>query len=520
MTIERACGILLHPTSLPSRWGIGDIGPEAYKFIDFLHASGQRIWQMLPLGPTGYGDSPYQSLSAFAGNPMLISPTLLQEMGLLHDVDIDEQWFPDEHVDFGNVIPFKYGLLKKAHDNFSADTPSAIVKLYDQFCREQAHWLDDLCLFAALKEFHQGKPWVSWPVELVQRRPEALSAWSERLGDKMERHRFVQFLFFHQWEQLHAYAASQSVRIIGDIPIFVAHDSSDVWSHQEWFYLDKQGEPTVVAGVPPDYFSETGQRWGNPLFNWPQLKKEKYSFWVKRFELLTSMFDFIRIDHFRGFAGYWEIPAAEETAINGAWKKGPGAELFQSIAAQLGSESPIIAEDLGVITEDVTEMLTELGFPGMAVLQFGFEGVENGLNASSFLPHNHQKNQVVYTGTHDNDTVLGWWQKQPEEVKDFTRRYLNTDGNIIHRDMIRAALSSVAHQAIFPLQDLLGLGNEARMNVPGMAGGNWQWRFTDRDLSPDLAADLLQITQLYGRTTIAEDSESFNQPAKTGYFPL
>lgn len=513
MTTKRASGILLHPTSLPSPWGVGDFGSEAYKFIDFLRASGQRIWQMLPLGPTGYGDSPYQALSAFAGNPMLISPDLLLETGLLHASDIEKRWFPDEHVDFGNVIPFKSALLKKAHHNFLADNPASIAQLFDQFCVEQAHWLNDFCLFAAIKEFHQSKPWISWPEELVQRRPEALAAWSEKLADKISRHRFVQFLFFDQWQKLHAYAASQSIKIIGDIPIFVAHDSSDVWSHQEWFYLDKQGEPTVVAGVPPDYFSETGQRWGNPLFNWPQMKLEKYSFWVKRFELLSFMFDFIRIDHFRGFAGYWEIPADEETAINGSWKKGPGADLFQTIAAQLGSEMPIIAEDLGVITDDVTEMLTELGFPGMAVLQFGFEAVENGLNQSLFLPHNHQVNQVVYTGTHDNDTVQGWWEKQPEEVMDFTRRYLNTDGRIIHRDMIRAALASVADLAIFPLQDLLGLGNEARMNMPGIAGGNWQWRFAGKDLYPELAADLLQMTKLYGRTVPPESKAESEEPS-------
>jgi 4-alpha-glucanotransferase len=508
MTSERASGILLHPTSLPSHWGIGDIGPEAYTFIDFLHASGQGIWQMLPLGPTGYGDSPYQSLSAFAGNPMLISPDLLLEMGLLHEKDIDTRWFPDDHVDFGNVIPFKFELLKKAHDNFLVDHPSEIEGLYDRFCTEQAHWLDDFCLFAAIKEFHQSKPWISWPEELVQRRPEALASWSEKLEKTIARHRFIQFLFFDHWQKLHAYAAAQSIKIIGDIPIFVAHDSSDVWSHQEWFYLDRKGEPTVVAGVPPDYFSETGQRWGNPLFNWPQMKKENYSFWVKRFELLSLMFDFIRIDHFRGFAGYWEIPAVEETAINGSWKKGPGTDLFQVIEEQLGSGIPIIAEDLGVITEDVTEMLNDLGFPGMAVLQFGFEAVENGLNSSPFLPHNHHHNQVVYTGTHDNDTVRSWWEKQPEEVMDFTRRYLNTDGRIIHRDMIRAALSSVADLAIFPLQDLLGLGNEARMNLPGQAGGNWQWRFTGKDLSLELAEDLLQMTKLYGRIEPVNSKES------------
>lgn len=510
MITERTSGILLHPTSLPSNWGIGDFGPGAYDFIDFLSASGQHIWQMLPLGPTGYGDSPYQALSAFAGNPMLISPDLLKDNGLLKDEDIEQNRFPDNHVDFANVIPFKHELLKKAHQNFIADKPSDIAKRYRVFGKKHARWLDDFVLFAAIKEFHRNQPWTSWPDELIERKSRALSQWSKKLSDETELHRFIQFLFFDQWEKLHNYATAQGIRIIGDIPIFVAHDSSDVWSHQEWFHLDKQGEPTVVAGVPPDYFSATGQRWGNPLFNWKQLKKEHYSFWTRRFELLSTMFDFIRIDHFRGFAGYWEIPADEETAINGSWKKGPGSELFLAIERDLGSDVPVIAEDLGVITEDVTQMLNELGFPGLAVLQFGFEAVEDGINTSSFLPHNHRHNQVIYTGTHDNDTVRGWWNKQPEEVQDFTRRYLNTDGTVIHRDMIRAAFSSVAAIAIFPLQDLLGLGSEACMNRPGTSSGNWQWRFLKEDLSLDVADDLLKMTQLYGRTGKQESALTKN----------
>ncbi len=506
MMKQRTSGILLHPTSLPSDWGIGDLGPGAYDFIDFLCDAGQRIWQMLPLGPTGYGDSPYQSLSAFAGNPMIISPDLLLEEGLLTSGDIEKPAFSDDHVDFACVIPFKSELLKKAHDNFLADKPSNIAQRYSLFCTEHAHWLDDYCLFAAFKGFHQNGPWTSWPEELIRRSPEAISTWSEKLENEIEGHRFIQFLFFDQWEKLHRYANYQGIRIIGDIPLFVAHDSSDVWSNQKWFYLDKQGQPTFVAGVPPDYFSNTGQRWGNPLFNWEQLKNDGFSFWIKRVELLSFMFDFIRIDHFRGFASYWEIPADEETAMNGVWKKGPGSEIFHAIERDLGSDIPIIAEDLGVITEDVKQMLDELGFPGMAILQFGFEAVEDGINTSLFLPHNHHYNQVVYTGTHDNDTVRGWWNMQSEEVKDFTRRYLNTDGKIIHRDMIRTALSSVAALAIFPLQDLLGLGGEARMNLPGNSGGNWQWRFLDKDLYSDLVNDLLKMTQLYGRAGAVESN--------------
>lgn len=497
---KRISGILLHPSSLPSQWGIGDLGPGAQQFIDFLHASGQGVWQMLPTGPTGYGDSPYQALSAFAGNPMLISPELLLEEGLLQESDLGIPAFPDDHVDFDTVIPFKYGILRKAHGNFLTGDFAAIEQRYKSFCKAHAHWLVDFCLFAALKGFHRNSPWTSWPVELVQRSPKALATWSKKLAKEIERHSFIQFLFYDQWERLHSYASSQDVQLVGDIPIFVAHDSSDVWSQQQNYFLDKKGQPTVVAGVPPDYFSKTGQRWGNPLFNWKQLEKEKYSFWVERFKILSSMFDILRIDHFRGFAGNWEIPAEEETAMNGSWKKGPGAGLFRVIEAELGSDVPIIAEDLGIITKDVKEMLEELGFPGMAVLQFGFEAVKDGLNSSTFIPHNHHVNQVVYTGTHDNDTIRGWWKKQPEKVRDFTRRYLNSDGRIIHRDMIRAALGSVAMLAIFPLQDLLGLGNEARMNVPGTSSGNWQWRFAAKELSAGRAKDLLKMTQLYGRT--------------------
>ena len=496
---QRTSGILLHPTSLPSKWGIGDLGTTANDFINFLADSGQSVWQMLPTGPTGYGDSPYQTLSAFAGNPMLISMDILLEQGLLTDADIPPFSFADDHVDFAAVIPFKFTLLKKASSRFFADKPADLWQHFDRFCTDHATWLDDFCLFAALKGHHQSRPWTSWPKELVQRNPDALAAWSEKMEASIDLHRFIQFIFFDQWQQLHSYANKQGVRIIGDIPIFVAHDSSDVWSHQEWFHLDKKGEPTVVAGVPPDYFSETGQRWGNPLFDWQQLKKENYTFWIDRFRMLSFMFDYIRIDHFRGFASYWEIPGEEETAINGIWKKGPGAELFQAIEKEIGNEVPIIAEDLGVVTEDVTELLTAVGFPGMAVLQFGFEAVQDGLNDSLFLPHNQHYNQVVYTGTHDNDTVQGWWDRQSEEVMDYTRQYLNTDGKTLHRDMIRTALSSVAMLAIFPLQDLLGLGNEARMNTPGEPAGNWQWRFQARDLHDGHANDLLAMTRLYGR---------------------
>ena len=501
MAKHRTSGILLHPTSLPSAHGIGDFGPGAYAFIDFLQLSGQGVWQMLPLGPTGYGDSPYQALSAFAGNPMLISPDLLIEEGLLETSEIEKMTWSETEVDYGRVIPWKQNLLKKAYARFKTDESSGLRREYNLFCKQEAGWLEDFVLFFALKEHHDYQAWTSWPLKLIQRQPKALSTYSKKLHASIDLHRFTQFLFFRQWKKLHQYANEHHVKIIGDIPIFVGHDSSDVWSNQAWFYLDKMGEPTVVAGVPPDYFSETGQRWGNPLFNWDRLKKEDYSFWIDRVKHLSSMFDIIRIDHFRGFAGYWEIPAEEKTAIKGQWKNGPGADLFLAIERQLGSDIAIIAEDLGVVTEDVTELLEELGFPGMAVLLFGFESTAS-LDPTSFLPHNLQHNQVVYTGTHDNDTIVGWWNKQPEKVQDFLRRYLNTDGNVIHRDMIRAALSCVSYLAIFPMQDLLGLGSEACMNQPGTASGNWQWRYSTEALTTPLAEDLLMITRLYGRSNL------------------
>jgi 4-alpha-glucanotransferase len=503
MSRERSSGVLLHVSSLPSEYGIGDLGPGAHAFVDFLRDAGQTIWQMLPLGPTGYGDSPYQTLSAFAGNPFLISPDYLLQQGLVAKADLQKMALPAGNVDFGALIPRKNALLKTACSRFQTNATAAVKKRYALFCKEQAHWLDDWCLFAALKEHHDGKPWTRWPKALVHRQDKALASWSGTLKDEMTEIRLKQFLFSDQWRELHRYATANGVQIVGDIPIFLAHDSCEVWSHQEWFHLDASGQPTVVAGVPPDYFSKTGQRWGNPLFDWKQLKKENYSFWVKRFTLLAEMFDIIRIDHFRGFASYWEIPATEKTAIKGTWQKGPGAELFRTIEASIGTDVPIIAEDLGIITPDVTALFEELGYPGMAVLQFGFDALEaNGMNTSTFLPHRHLRNQVVYTGTHDNDTVQGWWAKLPAVVQDFTRRYLNTDGRIIHRDMVRAALSSVADRAIFPMQDLFGLGEEGRMNQPGKAGGNWQWRFKKEDLSKELGADLLKMTKLYNRTVV------------------
>jgi len=506
MKLERSSGILLHPTSLPTTYGIGDLGPSAYCFIDFLERSGQTFWQMLPLGPTGYGDSPYQTLSAFAGNPMLISPELLIEDGLLISTEIETELFDQTHVAYERVIPYKLKLLKKAYLHFKLLPKHPLTESFHAFCKRESAWLEDFVLFSALKSYHENRPWTEWPKALKLRQPKVLEAYTEKLHDELQWYRFIQFLFFRQFEKLQQYARKYHVKLIGDLPIFVAHDSSDVWSHPEWFKLDRDGNPTVVAGVPPDYFSETGQRWGNPLFDWKVLKKEKYRFWVDRFSHMAKMFDLVRIDHFRGFASYWEIPATEPTAISGKWKKGPGSDLFKTLEKAMGRKLPVIAEDLGIITQDVTDLLDAVNYPGMAVLQFGFESMQSA-DPSAFLPHNLKINQVVYTGTHDNDTVVGWWNKQPEEVQDFTRRYLSTDASLIHRDMIRAALGTVCNIALFPMQDLLGLGSEAYMNHPGTTGGNWQWRMKDDALDMLLEEDLMEMTSLYGRIADRKQEE-------------
>ena len=498
MSVERNSGILLHPTSLPGAYGIGDLGPSAYRFIDFLAHSGQTFWQMLPLGPTGYGDSPYQTLSAFAGNPMLISPELLVEDDLLNPNEIQTEEFDPGHVDYERVIPYKLKLLKQVYLHFKLRPNHSLAEPFRDFCRKERVWLEDFVLFFALKSYHDDRPWTEWPEALRMRQSKALADYAEKLHDELNWYRFVQFLFFRQFERLQQYAGKHQVKLIGDLPIFVAHDSADVWSNPQWFKLDSDGKPAVVAGVPPDYFSKTGQRWGNPLFNWKVLKKEKYRFWTDRFSHMAEMFDLVRIDHFRGFASYWEIPVTEMTAIYGRWQKGPGMDLFKTLEKEMGHKLPVIAEDLGIITEDVNELLEALDYPGMAVLQFGFESMQSD-DPSAFLPHNLKSRQVVYTGTHDNDTVAGWWHKQSEEVQDFTRRYLNTDAHLIHRDMIRAALGTVCHTALFPMQDLLGLGSEATMNRPGTTEGNWQWRMKDDALDRLLEEDLLEMSRLYGR---------------------
>lgn len=497
--LHRTSGILLHPTSLPGPYGIGDLGPAAFRFVDFLEEAGQGLWQMLPIGPTGYGDSPYQCLSAFAGNPLLISPELLVAEGWLQKADMGAPPFPEDAVDFGRVGPWKAGLFRKAFRSFSSRASTSRKAELAAFCRRHNSWLDDYALFAAIKDNNEGLPWTRWEAGLGLREPAALDLWKQTHADELDFHRFVQFLFYRQWQGLREYANRRGVHLVGDVPIFVAHDSSEVWGHPEWFQLDDRGTPTCVAGVPPDYFSATGQRWGNPLYRWERLKTDGYGFWVERLRSTLGLVDLVRIDHFRGFAGFWEIPVAEDTAVRGRWVSGPGLELFQVLREALGEDLPLMAEDLGVITEDVTELRDRLGLPGMAILQFAFEPPDGGFGVSDYLPHNHRRNLAVYTGTHDNETVLGWWAQKPELTRSWVRTYLGTDGSEINRDFIRCALASVARYAIFPLQDLLGLGSEASMNHPGRANGNWTWRFRATQLDSALASDLKGLTVQYGR---------------------
>jgi 4-alpha-glucanotransferase len=506
MERPRASGILLHPTSLPGRFGIGELGPEALRFVDFLSAGGQRLWQVLPLGPTGYGDSPYQCFSAFAGNPLLVSLDVLEAEGLLAPADLaDVPPFPEREVDFGPVIDFKRPLLTRAFERFRDGADAAQREAFQGFCQAQAAWLDDFALFMAVKAAHGGVAWTDWDREIAARRPEALERWRRERTEEIEGVRFTQFLFFRQWSELRRHCHARHIRIMGDVPIFVAHDSADVWAHPELFRLDDEGRPTVVAGVPPDYFSATGQLWGNPLYRWDELARTGYAWWIARVRSTLSLVDLIRLDHFRGFEAYWEIPASAPTAATGQWVKGPGADLFEALRADLGT-LPIVAENLGVITPEVEGLRARFGFPGMAILQFAFGGDPQG---SDFIPHNYPRDRVVYTGTHDNDTVVGWWTsgvgestRTAEEVeaeREFAKRYLHSDGQEIHWDFIRALLGSVAELAIVPLQDVLGLGSEARMNVPARPGGNWRWRVTADAVTPEIRRRLREMTEDYGR---------------------
>jgi len=496
MNFNRSSGILLHPTSLPGPHGIGDIGPSAFCWIDFLASTGCNLWQVLPLGPTGYGDSPYQCFSAFAGNPLLISPEYLIDNGLLNPDDIIESiHLAEDRVDFGKVIPYKLGILDRSYIQFQRYGSNKIKATFSQFQHAQSHWLDDFSLFMAIKESFGGGPWIDWPQAFRQRDPETLNDFISKHHTDIERHAYRQFIFFQQWERLRTHAHSNNINIIGDIPIFVAHDSADVWSHPELFHLDNQGNPTIVSGVPPDYFSPTGQLWGNPLYDWAEHASNNYNWWILRFQAVLSMVDIVRLDHFRGFAGYWEIPAEEETAINGKWVPGPGKDLFNHLEEVLGT-LPILAEDLGVITSDVEELRQAFNLPGMKVLVFAFDSDAS----NTFLPHNHTRDSVVYTGTHDNDTVLGWYQRISGSEQDFTRKYLVCDGHDISWDLIRAAWSSVAVFALSPLQDFLKLDNRARMNYPSTLGGNWVWRMPPEALNEPLRHRIEDLNKLYGRS--------------------
>lgn len=495
MKFNRSSGVILHPTSFPGPDGMGDLGPEAFRWIDFLKESGCELWQVLPLGPTGYGDSPYQCFSAFAGNPYLISSTELLIEQLLTRADLlDRPDFPSGNISFGDAITWKLTLLDRAYARFQKLRKQSLRDEFSNFQAAQASWLDDFALFMAIKENLGGGSWTQWPIELRQRDPSALQDFINSNTSSITRHKFRQFLFFKQWNAVHAYAGEKGIKIVGDVPIFVAYDSADAWSHPELFYVNKKGLPSVIAGVPPDYFSPTGQLWGNPLYRWLDHKKTNYAWWVSRLRSALSLFDIIRLDHFRGFAGYWEVKAGAPTAQNGRWVKGPGKHFFDSIQQQLG-ELPIIAEDLGEITPDVFELRDRYNFPGMKVMHFAFGSTPK----DPFLPHNFPVNCVAYTGTHDNNTTVGWYTTASEKERDLVRRYLARDGSDIAWDMIRLVWSSVASITITPMQDLLSLGEEARMNFPGKASGNWSWRMPSDALSPALISRLKETNFIFNR---------------------
>ena len=494
---ERSSGILFHPTSLPGKYGIGTLGKEAYAFIDFLKKSKQKLWQIFPLGPTGYGDSPYQSFSSFAGNPYLIDFDLLIEAHLLSEEDLKDIFFGDneEYIDYGAIYNQKYPLLRKAYENFKSSDNNEMKGSLENFKRENSSWLNDYSLYISLKNHFNGLPWNEWAQDIKNREDGAMHHYRNELADDIEYHNFIQFLFFKQWGDVKRYANENGIKIIGDIPIFVAADSSDAWANPEIFLFDKERKPVKVAGVPPDYFSATGQLWGNPLYNWEKLRDTNYNWWVERVRANLSTCDIIRIDHFRGFEAYWAVPYGDDTAINGQWEPGPGIDLFNAIKSQLG-ELPIIAEDLGLMTQGVIDLREATGFPGMKILGFAFDSGEE----NDYLPHTYTRNCVVYTGTHDNDTLVGWFQKAKEEDREFARNYLNSRADEeIHWDAIRGAWSSVACMAISPVQDFLGLGSEARINTPGVASGNWQWRLKQGVLTNELAERIAKLTKIYSR---------------------
>jgi 4-alpha-glucanotransferase len=506
MKFRRTAGILLHPTSLPGKYGIGDIGPQAHLWIDFLAQAGCGLWQVLPLNPTGYGDSPYQSFSAFAGNPYLISPEALLEDGVLDEEDLDSMPdFPENQVDFGPLITWKLQLLDRAYDRFENLSDQSLKDEMILFRKDNAAWLEDFALFMAIKESQGGISWNQWPAPLRSRKPEALEKAKHTLESAIVRQIFRQWLFFRQWDALRARANEKGIQIIGDIPIFVAHDSADVWANTELFFMDNKGNPKVVAGVPPDYFSPTGQLWGNPLYNWEIHAETGYAWWHERFRAVLRTVDIVRLDHFRGFAAYWEIPAGKPTAEIGQWVPGPGQQFMKKLGEALG-ELPIIAEDLGLITPDVVEMREAFNLPGMKIFQFGFADDPD----DPFLPHNYPVNCVAYTGTHDNDTVVGWYQEAPEGERDFCRRYLQSNGSDVAWKMLHHLWGSVAMFTIAPLQDLLSLGTEARMNFPGRPAGNWSWRMLAEDMNENLVERIKELNYLFSR--LQKPAETDEEP--------
>ena len=506
----RTSGVLMPISSLPSPYGIGTMGKQAKKFVDFLEKAGQKYWQILPICPTSYGDSQYQSFSSFAGNPYFIDLEYLCKDKLLTKKECESfDWGGSEkYIDYGIMYISRYKLLKKAYARFVKNIPDD----YAQFCKTEAEWLDEYALFMALKDANDGVAWFEWDEDLKTRKPEAIEAAQKEYADDIEFYKMLQYLFFKQWRQLKAYANSKNIEIIGDVPIYVAGDSADVWANPKQFYLDEELNPIEVAGCPPDAFSADGQLWGNPLFRWDVMKKDGYTWWTKRISAMADLYDIIRIDHFRGFDSYYAIPAEDDTAKNGEWKEGPGMDLFKVLEKKLG-KLPIIVEDLGFLTPSVIKLLKDSGFPGMKVVQFAFDSRED----SDYLPHNYPKNCVVYTGTHDNDTVMGWMKTAPKSAVKFAKEYLNlTKEEGYNWGMMRAAWSSVADMAIVPMQDILGLGSEARINTPSTIGENWKWRATADQIDNSIAKKLRKCMKMYARLNEPEvEEETEADDAKT-----
>jgi len=503
---DRRAGILLHPTSLPGPHGVGDLGPAAHRFVSWLADAGQRLWQVLPLGPTGFGDSPYQAHSSSGGNPALVSLEALRNEGWLDEADLaGAPAFDPDAADYGRALPWKAARVARAAERFAARADAPARAALDAFRAREAPWLEDLSLFLALKEAHRGAPWPRWDPALARRDPAALAAARARLAPAVEAHAFAQWTFRRQWDALRDHARARGIALLGDLPIYVAHDSAEVWARPDLFRLDARGEPAAIAGVPPDYFSATGQRWGNPLYDWPRLEAEGFAWWIARVRGVLALVDRLRLDHFRGLEAFWEVPAGAPDARAGRWVKAPGARLLEALAAAIGP-LPFVAENLGVITPEVEDLRRRFGLPGMAVLQFAFG---NDPQAPAFRPHRYEHDLVAYTGTHDNDTAAGWWAGGPEgstrsatdvaREKAHARAYLGCDGRDMPWTLVRAVLASVADTAVAPLQDVLGLGSEARMNRPGTASGNWRWRVREEALDGALAARLRRLAELYGR---------------------